>query len=674
MLKHSSADRLYFDYCPGDSEFTVREIIMQKYPDLQPPLPPRLMESLDSSESDKKLLAALQRGEYDIFFETLDSNNPNPWYDEPYHSSLLEIACQMKNRLKFARHLLDNVADPNITNSVTGMPLLHATARSGNLELLEMLLMDERIHVNVKDSEERTILHWWVRVIEKNPDDNKRLERCFSLIRKKRFDINTSFNEKDSSGNTPFSIAVDRKNRDRIILMLDTEPDEASSAHIIQVLDSASQSLLESILDYCFDSNDEPTNSEKLKVNFKLDILENMIDFVGASRHHDLLKHPAISVSVNCMWKELKILFFLNVALYVNFLISLNAYILFSGICNMQNERGNANYSNSLLNHNDSNVTCGMNDERRYDILQGLWYALMILLVLLYVREVGQLILYRKEYIKSKENWLELLLIFVTFKLCTAKEVNRHFFAIAILLGWFELLLLLGRLPLLSVQIEMFKSVSLTFLRFMAGYIVLILAFALSFYIIFDENAEVGDAALFSNPLTSILKTIVMFSGTFEFSTLPFDTVPGTSHVIFLLFVLFVSIVLLNLLQGLAVRDTRKVWGEAETLSLVARVTLVNKIYIVYERLPKFMKRLVVKEGEELVIFPNKEKDIGSTDLRSLQRIITEKRERNKKEKRIEQVEYWKLFAEKQSTLQVQCEEMQQMLKKILTHLNISES
>jgi ankyrin repeat protein len=140
MLKHSSAHRLYLDYYPGDRESTVREIIMEKYPDLQPLLPAPLMESLDSSEIDIKLLTALQHGDYQTFCKNLDSTNYKSWYDEPYHSSLLEIACQMKNRKEFVERLLESGADPNIKNCVTGMPLLHATARSGNFEVLEMLL------------------------------------------------------------------------------------------------------------------------------------------------------------------------------------------------------------------------------------------------------------------------------------------------------------------------------------------------------------------------------------------------------------------------------------------------------------------------------------------------------------------------------------------------------
>jgi hypothetical protein len=67
MLKHPSAHRLYLDYCPGDTEYTVTEIIMEAYPDLQPLVPDPLMESLDSLDTNKKLLAALQHDKYKVF-------------------------------------------------------------------------------------------------------------------------------------------------------------------------------------------------------------------------------------------------------------------------------------------------------------------------------------------------------------------------------------------------------------------------------------------------------------------------------------------------------------------------------------------------------------------------------------------------------------------------------
>ena len=56
------------------------------------------MERLDSSEENIKQLPALQFDIYEVFHKYLSPTNPNLLYDEPYHSSLLEIACQAKNR------------------------------------------------------------------------------------------------------------------------------------------------------------------------------------------------------------------------------------------------------------------------------------------------------------------------------------------------------------------------------------------------------------------------------------------------------------------------------------------------------------------------------------------------------------------------------------------------
>jgi hypothetical protein len=57
-----------------------------------------------------------------------------------------------------------------------------------------------------------------------------------------------------------------------------------------------------------------------------------------------------------------------------------------------------------------------------------------------------------------------------------------------------------GRLPLLSVKLEMLKTVSFTLLTFMAGYFPLQIAFALSFYILVKRNADEEEDRIFGNP------------------------------------------------------------------------------------------------------------------------------------------------------------------------------
>jgi hypothetical protein len=66
-----------------------------------------------------------------------------------------------------------------------------------------------------------------------------------------------------------------------------------------------------------------------------------------------------------------------------------------------------------------------------------------------------------------------------------------------------------------------------------------------------------------------------MFSGEFDTCNLSLGTAPYTSHVTFLLFVCLVSITLLNLLNGLAVRDAEEIRKNAEMLRFEARLNFV---------------------------------------------------------------------------------------------------
>ena len=233
-----------------------------------------------------------------------------------------------------------------------------------------------------------------------------------------------------------------------------------------------------------------------------------------------------------------------------------------------------------------------------------------------------QLNVYRFDYVRSTEKWLEILLLIVTFLSCSGvvenAELKLHFSAVALLLGWFELLMLSGRLPLLSVQMAMLRTVSMIFLRFIAGYVTLLIAFAFSFYILFKGSSKQHKAEMFANPPVSLLKTIVMFAGEFDVSTLSFDTLPYTSHLIFLLFVVLVSIILLNLLNGLAVSDTKEIRKDAETLSLAARAKLISRIERLVNALPRFMKPAVEIKKEIFVIYPNRKNRIGSAAVRTL--------------------------------------------------------
>jgi len=74
------------------------------------------MESLNSSDSENKILAAFQLSKFKVFLECLNGTCSNVCCNEPYHSCLLETVCQMKNSKRLIKLLLGSAADPNINN------------------------------------------------------------------------------------------------------------------------------------------------------------------------------------------------------------------------------------------------------------------------------------------------------------------------------------------------------------------------------------------------------------------------------------------------------------------------------------------------------------------------------------------------------------------------------
>jgi hypothetical protein len=484
---------------------------------------------------------------------------------------------------------------------------------------------------------------------------------------------------RDSSENTALYIALEKGFRDRAKLLLSEGADVGVLGNACTVLLSTTLPILEEIIEDCLESNDELIASKDIEVRLNYRLLTNIVPPIAESRHlRDLLKHPVISTYLILKWQNFKSIFFVNMVFYALFVLALTTYILCDG--------GAASNTTDAFSFNDSHVPTYMNHSKF--ISQGedpymdrLWYFLCVLLLILTGREVFQFFMGPLAYLLSLENWLDIFLIVASSisisSVVDGMKIKLHLSAIALFLGWFELLLMLGRLPWLSLKLEMFKTVSLTFLSFMAGYVLLLIAFALSFYIIFRRSAEPHGIESFSNPLLSLLKTIIMFTGEFEASSLSFDTLPYTSHVIFLLFVFMVPIILLNLLNGLAVSDTDAIRKTAETLSQVARARLILKIETWYSYVQRWKKRFVTTKEKFCIIYPNKPNSIGSTQIRSLLNIISKKRQANKKWDSSVGEEKWSIFTEKFSALEVRQErlerkldEAQQILMQIQTRLD----
>lgn len=129
---------------------------------------------------------------------------------------------------------------------------------------------------------------------------------------------------------------------------------------------------------------------------------------------------------------------------------------------------------------------------------------------------------------------------------------------------------------------------AVNFAKFLMAYICLIVAFALSFCVLFPSYRP------FNMPFT-ILKTIVMMSGELEFEDIFYNNgvapkYPVTAHIMFVAFVLLITIILTNLMAGLAVNDIRGLQASAGLDRLSRQAELVSRLESLF--FSKVLRRL----------------------------------------------------------------------------------
>ena len=123
----------------------------------------------------------------------------------------------------------------------------------------------------------------------------------------------------------------------------------------------------------------------------------------------------------------------------------------------------------------------------------------------------------------------------------------------------------------------------------------------------------------FSQMGFALVKMVVMMIGEYDFDSLFFSAEEDVGYIVpyptftllfFLVFLVIMSIIVMNLLVGLAVDDIKAVQNSAVLQRLAMQVTLNLEVE---KMLPDFMRRRVLVKQETL--FPNKKKSIFSKVL-----------------------------------------------------------
>lgn len=604
---------IYFFRCPKVDldmfiwDKSLRNIIDEKYSHLMNEMP--LEGTRNITEHCDNPFVFLYSNDVDTFISYITSTKTLDLNSHDGRHTYLQYACDF-GLPNVVEALLNLDANPNeVCPSNNKYPIFIASFR-GFADIIQIFL-DSKKYTTYQTKTD-TALHEVIKGSDENHnslDVNTELcdhNRTFKILLKKcevspfELDINLA----DDKGNTCLHYAAKLGDRDYILSLLD-QGAYVGKRNILgdPPLADICPKILESHLNKCIKTNEKSPKD----INYEIIFSYNFLCPPKVYKHKDndnyqtqlegqeyypenipetdpllyiseipelrpLLKHPVLTSFLHLKWFAIKRYYKVNLAFYIGFWALLTIYTLLTFKLGVQN-------SNLSLTQDNITEFSTYKIPFSSDTAVFLWVIVLGFLIALIVRELFQLISSPITYITSLENWLEISLVVLTsiLLLCEMSCLsNRNqISALVILLSWGELILLVGRHPALATHLEMFKRVTKNFLQFLVWYSILIIAFALSFYMLFRNDADNDNK--FNNPSSAIFKTIVMLTGEFDtFGSLPFSLHPFVSHALFLLFIFLIAIVLVNLLNGLAVSDTQAIRADAEIVAHVSRVKLIH--------------------------------------------------------------------------------------------------
>ncbi|CAH1636712.1 unnamed protein product [Spodoptera littoralis] len=607
LILDYSKEPVYLDSYKDIRGRTARYYLEQAFP--------HLLAKFDNQEVEPeeinvdKLFSYISREEEDNFirdFTKLVKKNEHRTALAANNGSgtMLQLATK-SGMYRAVKTLLLSGADPNATCSCNTTRPIGIACQHGHYKILKMFVDNESTLFDPVNGESLVqITVKGMRSFSKAPKES--FNDCLQLLLKHP-KVNINVNHSDIKYNTALHYAARNGDQDTVLELLRNGACVGLRNKFNEPpLADINAKTLEAYLDECVTTNNQRASDDDYEIHMKYSFLvypnnslenelckmplmdnsstnEKELDSFLApetdallymTTNEDLrplLKHPVITSFLYLKWQRISCLFYANITFYSLFSLCLILYIMLG--YGVEKKQSKLIEALNVITH----------------------IGAVIGLIVLIFRELFQLLVAPTRYLRSFENWMEIVLIFVTALVVgndsAAESTKQQLSSVAILLSSAELVLLIGHFPTLSTNIVMLKTVSWNFFKFLLWYCILIIAFALSFYTLFrheqddeDQKApnpnstgkEEEEEDFFEDPGRSLFKTIVMLTGEFDAGSIKFSTFPVTSHFIFIVFVFMIPIVLFNLLNGLAVSDTQEIRADAELVGHISQVKLIS--------------------------------------------------------------------------------------------------
>ncbi|XP_023346076.1 uncharacterized protein LOC111715063 [Eurytemora carolleeae] len=337
---------------------------------------------------------------------------------------------------------------------------------------------------------------------------------------------------------------------------------------------------------------------------FKKKIDTKRLEFFGdVDTFRQLLKHPVLSSFLELQLNNLRTGYIIDFLVYLLYILIL--YVFFGERFNKLKSKLSTTVEVYYVTQLDYSITIST-------------ILVAIFTIFLMAREIVQLVRLRKRYFHYYENMIEwCVLVLVLLSLLpdiwfiSYPYLQKHLAAFTFLLAFMQVYLLLVRIvpnTPIPLYVNMFSTVLRTYTFILLSYFAFLVSFAFSFSLVYsaepcivsanstdttacEENAD----DQFGNLGYALVKTVVMFTGEFNYNDFPIRHWLG--YLLFIMFVFLMTVVLMNLLNGLAVSDIHKIQKEVDTYYQISIVETLA------------YSKFVTLLAESIVIRPNMKPD-----------------------------------------------------------------
>lgn len=521
-----------------------------------------------------------------------------------------------------AATLLDNGAKLNYVCQEVVEPVLHSAVRAKAVETVKLLLergasLVEKNHlgqtplhvacfvqsipcvellsasasnVNAVDREHRTPLHFSVMSTDSSAELVQLLLKRGALV-----------NAIDKTGFTPLHIAALNEQSRCVDALIWAGADiSATTCTGLSALNIILKKIPESLqvfqqrLDASITLTRPVPHNREFEMRLHFDILfpsnnnkceTSFINSFVQEHRKDLLSHPLVMAFLHLKWEKIRKIYLLRILLYTMTVICMTTYVLSALAYNC--------YNHDVTNNSTTNKICSSRRSTgflfRRSAIEIQWYLALVLTCFTIPRKIFSFMVYKSmiKYFSVIDNVLDSVVVvsvFVTSFIYTGRTYDwqNYIGAFAILCAWTNLMLMVGQLPAFGTYVAMFTHIQFEFAKLLLAYSGLLIGFTISFCVIFS-----GEPA-FGNPFTGLIKVLAMMAGELDFEGLisQADDKPASesfviyplsvcSQILFTLFIVFVTVILMNLLVGIAVHDIQGLRNHAGLTKLVRQTKMI---------------------------------------------------------------------------------------------------